>query len=78
MFGAESLTDVRPREGVGAGSGRVDRSGTSAGADGETDFETAPPRAPECGPRAGLLVDDVSEELDSEVPVEPSDPWRSA
>jgi hypothetical protein len=61
-------------------SGIAVTAGTSAGAETDSDAVAfAPRRAPECDPRAGPAVDEVSEEPDGEdVPMEPSEPCRSA
>ena len=82
-LGAAPTASVEPpRDDVTATdvSGTSVTAGTSAGVETDSDaVEFAPPRAPVCDPRAGPAVDDVSEESDGEdVPVEPSEPCRSA
>lgn len=59
-------------------SGMSVRKGISVAAGAEVASAVESPRRVECDPRAGLIVDAVSEEPDSDEPVEPSDPWRSA
>jgi hypothetical protein len=82
----DGIAAVSVTEESGTGVSATDVSGTSVTAGTSTGVETdsdavefAPRRALGREPRAGLAVDEASEDSEAEeVPVEPSEPCRSA